>query len=92
MTGATAETDGGKRSRSVAMLHIMTIQAIADEVQRPLEEIAAVYQCELVHMAAYAAVTDYLPVLVAKRVRRLYRHRLDALQQDDPCRHLIPAT
>jgi hypothetical protein len=42
-------------------------------------------------MASQAAVKDFLPVLVAKRVRYLYRHRLDPLHQDDPCRLLIPA-
>lgn len=48
------------------------------------------YQCELVHMGAHAVVTDYLPVLVAKRVRRLYQRRLEALHELDPCSRLVP--
>lgn len=75
----------------MTMLHIAAIQALADTIQRPVDEIAAVYQCELVQLGAHAVVTDYLPVLVAKRVRRLYQQRLEALDEHDPCSPLLPA-
>lgn len=89
MTEAIAEADGARRARSQTMRHLAAIRALAAEVERPLEEVAAVYQCELLQLAARAAVTDFLPVLVAKRVRQLYQHRMQALR-DDPCARLIP--
>jgi hypothetical protein len=76
----------------MTMRHIAAIEALANTIQRPFDEIAAVYQCELVQLGAHAVVTDFLPVLVAKRVRRLYQHRLEALAQNDPCRHLLPGS
>lgn len=90
MTGAMAQADGGRDAHGTTMLHLAAIQGLVEQLQRPLEEIAAVYQCELVQLGASAIVTDFLPVLVAKRVRSLYRHRLEALYADDPCRRLIP--
>jgi hypothetical protein len=83
MAGAMAEADGARRGRFGGMRHLAAIQALAAEVGRPVDEIAAVYQGELVLLAANAVVEDYLPVLVMKRVRRLYQHRLDALHEDD---------
>lgn len=90
MTETMAEADGARRMRSQTMRHLAAIRALAAEMERPLEEIGAVYQCELQQLAARAAVTDYLPVLVTKRVRQLYQHRMQALR-DDPCARLIPA-
>jgi hypothetical protein len=63
--------------------HLASIRVLSDEVGRPFDEIAAVYQCELVRLSAHASVIDYLPVLVCKHVRQLYRHRLQALAQAD---------
>lgn len=72
--------DGRPLERSAATLkrHLASIQAICDDMHRPFEEIAGVYQIELLRMAADAAVVDYLPVLVEKHVRALYRRRLEA--------------
>lgn len=84
------EAQETRRGPATALLHRAAIQALAEETSRPVEEIAVVYQCELVRLASHAAVVDYLPVLVMKRVRQLYRHRLEALHQDDPCHWLIP--
>lgn len=69
--------------------HMASIAAICAEVGRPFEEIAGVYQCELLRLTAQAAVHDYLPVLVGKRVRALYRRRLHALDDSDPCARLV---
>jgi hypothetical protein len=49
------------------------IHAMAEELERPLEEITRVYCEELAQLRSRAKVLDYLPVLVAKRVRSLYR-------------------
>lgn len=91
MTEAMAQVDGQRHALSTTMRHIAAIQALADQLQRPLDEVAAIYQCELVHMGAHAAVTDFLPVLVSKRVRQLYQRRLAALDDDDPCCRLLPS-
>ena len=71
-----------ERSASTLQRHVASIQAICDEVGRPFEEIAGVYQCELLRMAAGAAVVDYLPVLVGKHVRALYKRRVEAHAED----------
>lgn len=65
--------------------HLASIQVLCDEVGRPFDEIAGVYQCELLRLSAQASVVDYLPVLVCKRVRQIYRPRLQA--QGDRCAH-----
>ncbi len=78
MTAMQVETDGVRRSRW-PMQHLLVIQSLVDEVQRPFDEIAGVYQCELLRLERDAAVKEFLPVLVMKRVRDLYRHRLHAL-------------
>jgi hypothetical protein len=85
-----ADTGGVRAARFAAVHHVAAIQALAQDLQRPPEEVAAVYQCELLRLAAGATVTDFLPVLVAKRVRRMYQHRLDLSCQADPCARLIP--
>jgi len=90
MNAVVADADEARRAQAWHMRNMAAIQSLVNEVQRPLDEVAAVYQCELVRMASQAAVMDFLPVLVGKRVRRWYRHRLDALHQNDPCRLLIP--
>ena len=91
MAEPISETQQARRAPASALLHRAAIQALAEETSRPAEEIAVVYQCALVRLASAAAITDYVPVLVMKRVRELYRHRLEALHQDDPCHWLIPA-
>ena len=75
-----AREDGPALERCASTLkrHLASIQAICDDVGRPLEEIASVYQIELLRMAADAAVVDYLPVLVEKHVRALYKRYLHA--------------
>lgn len=65
--------------------HLASIRALCDELDRPIDEIGAVYQCELRCLFEHAVVVDYLPVLVSKRVRRLFRRSLPARDQDEPC-------
>ena len=71
--------------RANTALHLAGIGALAEKLDRPFDEVARVYQCELVRLGAHAAVTDFLPVLAAKKVRQLYQHRADALHRQDPC-------
>ena len=73
--------------------HTASIEDISDAVSRPFGEVASVYQLELLRMAAAAAVTEYLPVLVSKRVRAFYRREMEArasvalscCDRSDPC-------
>ena len=58
--------------------HMASVRSLCDEVGRPFDEVAEVYQCELFSVLAQASVADYLPVLVAKRVRLLYQRRVQA--------------
>ena len=69
--------------------HWSTIRDIAEEVARPIEEVSAVYQWELRKMAAHASVTEFLPVLVMKRLRTFYRERIHAVRDGDRCAELI---
>jgi hypothetical protein len=55
------------------MKHYREIQAIADDLQRPIPEIAPLYEDVLEYLRAHAHVTDFLPILVSKRVRELCR-------------------
>ncbi|MEC5161337.1 hypothetical protein ACFDR9_002361 [Janthinobacterium sp. CG_23.3] len=55
--------------------HMESIHALCNEIDRPFEELAALYQWELARLTAIASVWDYLPVLVVKHVREIYRHR-----------------
>ena len=79
---APAQTLARYLGRSAAR-HVAAVNALANEVKRPVEEIHAVYHAELSQLARRAAVLDYLPVLVMKRVRERYRVRLRALRQSD---------
>lgn len=74
---------------SEAARHVDAIRALAEEVSRPFEEITSIYQEELARVEAYATVRDYLPVLVAKRVRALYQRRLTMLRRHAPYEALV---
>lgn len=54
--------------------HRNVMQSIADELDRPMYEIAGMYEAILKDLRAQAAIDDYLPVLVSKRVKEAYRH------------------
>lgn len=55
------------------MKHFSEVESIAQDIQRPVSEIAAVYEEVLGHMRAHARITDFLLVLVSKKVRERYR-------------------
>ena len=61
-------SDMNERSR-----HFGEIQCLGDELRRPVPEIAQRYEELLEYLRASAQVTDYLPVLVSKKVREIFR-------------------
>ncbi|QDZ27097.1 DUF3562 domain-containing protein [Noviherbaspirillum sp. UKPF54] len=67
-TDGTIYTDSHDRQR-----HRGSMQAIADEMHRPLDEIAELYEEILGQMKATAQIPDYLPVLVSKKVKQMCR-------------------
>lgn len=69
-----------------ARRHMGCINALCDEVGRPFQEVAELYHSELRQLSERAAVIDYLPVLVSKRVRQHYRMRPLALNEGNPVR------
>lgn len=82
-------SDSARCSSQVAVAagrHMGCINALCDEVGRPFHEVAALYYRELRQLSERAAVIDYLPVLVSKRVRQHYRHRLLAQGESNPAR------
>lgn len=87
--------DPGKCPFDVAVAarrHMACINSLCDEVGRPFQEVAEIYYSELRRLSENASVKDYLPVLVSKRVRRLYQQRLHALGEEAPCVVLRPNT
>lgn len=55
--------------------HRTSAQALARDLQRPLEEVALLYCKELSYLRKEAKVLDFLPVLISKRLRALYKER-----------------
>ena len=60
--------DPGQRQR-----HLRQMQVIAEELQRPVVEIMPLYEGILETLIADAKVTEFLPVLVAKKLRAYCR-------------------
>ncbi|MBC7453531.1 MAG: DUF3562 domain-containing protein [Massilia sp.] len=86
---APAGVGAARRLAASSARHQASISALCDEIGGPFDELAALYQSELARLSATASVTDYLPVLVAKKVRGLFRQRALALQQHDSGATLI---
>jgi len=63
-----------------ATLHFAEIQAIAEKARRPVSEVAAYYEEVLERMAATATVTNFLAVLVSKKVREHYRRKQQPIE------------
>jgi hypothetical protein len=53
--------------------HALSISALAQELALPLEHVAARYEAVLRELMADARIADYLPILVAKRVRARFK-------------------
>lgn len=50
-----------------------SIESIARELAVPIDDVAARYQSTLATLAPRATVTDYIAILVEKKVKALYR-------------------
>jgi len=48
-------------------LHQHAIQNLADETNRPVDEVRSIYETAYLRLKPDARITDYLPVLVARR-------------------------
>lgn len=54
--------------------HMHVMERLAEEVDRPLQEVKPLYEDILMHLRDSARIRDYLPILVSKRVKRLLQH------------------
>lgn len=54
--------------------HSRHIERLAKEIDRPVQEVAPLYEDVLAHMKLNARVPDYLPIFVSKKVRYLLRN------------------
>lgn len=57
--------------------HLHNMEQLAVEMQRPLHEIAPLYENTLLQLRRHAQVQDFLPILVAKGVRKALRSQVD---------------
>jgi hypothetical protein len=54
--------------------HLQSIKALADEIDRPVEEVNTVYFSTLTNLKSSARIQDFLHVLASKKVRDELRH------------------
>jgi hypothetical protein len=69
---------------ALAPLHVYAIDALVQETERPLAEVAKLYVSELTRLQTGARVQDYLVLLTSKRVR-------ESLRRGKPPRFLEPS-
>lgn len=60
------------------------IEALAEELSRPLSEVKNAYESELARLKQTARVTDYLPLFASRRAREALvgRHPTNPLPQE----------
>lgn len=68
LVNASLYEDTGERAR-----HVNTVKSLAKDIEEPIEEVAHTYESLLQQYKQEAQIQDYLPVLIAKRVKELYR-------------------
>lgn len=54
--------------------HLQAIKALAEEIDRPVEDVSRIYASTLENLKTSARIQDYLPVLAVKKVRDKMRH------------------
>jgi Protein of unknown function (DUF3562) len=54
--------------------HLQSIKTLADEIDRPVEEVNTVYVSTLTNLKSSARILDFLHVLASKKVRDELRH------------------
>lgn len=55
--------------------HFGIIQTLAEEISMPVDDVSEVYEEVLENLKRQARIVDYLPVLVAKKVKEIYRRQ-----------------
>lgn len=55
-------------------LHQRAIESLADDLQLPIEEVAAKYEEIRISIIRTAKIKDFIPVLIAKKIRRQYKN------------------
>lgn len=63
----------GQDAPSLNRRHAASIEAIAQELALAVDDVAPHYEAVLRELMAEAQIGDYLPILVAKRVKAQYR-------------------
>ena len=53
--------------------HLHVLERLANELARPVTEIKLLYEDILTHMQEVARIRDYLPILVSKRIKRMFK-------------------
>lgn len=53
--------------------HLLYIQHLAQEMNRPVQEVTRLYENVLMHLRVDAKVQDFLPIFVAKRVKDRFK-------------------
>ena len=54
-------------------LHSGIMEALAEEIRRPLVEIRPIYEHIYLQLKPFARITDFLPLLVARRTRDILK-------------------
>lgn len=57
--------------------HLRYIEIIAEEFDRPVEEVASLYEDVLMQLSEQAAIHDYLAIFTSKKVKLLFGRRLN---------------
>jgi len=57
-------------------VHLLAIESIAREVQRPIDLVKNVYDRELARLKDEATIKDYLLVLTSRRTRESFLQRV----------------
>ncbi len=61
--------DANDRSR-----HLHNMERLAQEIGRPVQELAPLYEEVLAGLNSRARIHDYVPILVSKNIKDLLRH------------------
>ena len=55
--------------------HARYIKLLAEELNRPVQEVTPMYEDVLMHLKEQARIHDYLAILASKRVKLLFTKR-----------------
>ena len=57
--------------------HLRYIEIIAEELSRPVEEVASLYEDVLMQLSKQAVIHDYLAIFTSKKVKLLFSKLLN---------------